>query len=444
MADDPPDSAPTRVRIRDKSDGLDEIDALAQEFLSLRRAGDPITLENFAARYPRHAADICELFPLILQMEDAKDARHAETSGRVKLGPRMEKLGEFQILREIGRGGMGVVFEAHQPSLDRRVALKVLPQTVLNPQALARFQREARLAASIQHPNIVGVHSIGEENGIHYFAMQMVQGISWDRLIEHLSKSPDDRLKPLDNLVRQLLTPETPAETSTSKSSLETYYRQVARMVRDAARGLHYAHERGLLHRDIKPGNLLLDAQGQVFLTDFGLARALLPEGTSVSCDSVGTVRYMAPEQLQNKADARSDVHGLGVALFEMLSLKRAFGDSPRETLLAQIQRRDRAPLTLEKSVPVALHKIVSKATALNPEARFPSAAALAMELDQYLQLPHPNPRRLSPLVGVLAGCGLGLVAVLLAFGISRVMKSTLESPPPPDTHRPLFQPRQK
>jgi eukaryotic-like serine/threonine-protein kinase len=435
VADEPTASSPNAP---------EEIDALAEEFLTLRRAGQPLTLEEFAARHPHSAGEIRELFPLILAMEDAKDARNAETSGRVKLGPRMEQLGEFKILREIGRGGMGVVFEAHQPSLDRKVALKVLPQTVLNPQALARFQREARLAASIQHPNIVGVHSIGEENGIHFFAMQMVHGVSWDVLIEHLAKNPGDQLTPLDAVVRKLLNSD--ENNPAPRIAQGGYYRQVARMARDAARGLHYAHERGLLHRDIKPANLLLDTLGQVFLTDFGLARALQPEGTAISCDSVGTVRYMAPEQLHNRADARSDIHGLGVALYEMLSLQRAFGDSPRETLLAQIQNRQRAALMLPAAVPSALQKIVARATALNPDDRYPSAAFFAKELDRFLLQEPPAQKRIapiSPLAAVLLGCGLGLLAVFSAYALS----SFWTRPPEPqpagtDPHRPLFAPK--
>jgi len=420
-----------------ESDAVDPLDELVEEFLALKRAGKAMTLDEFIALHPEQADDIRELFPMIAAMEDAKADRQYGLSGRIRMNAaRPSRLGEFRILREIGRGGMGVVFEAHQESLDRRVALKVLPNSIQNPQALERFQREARLAAALHHPNIVSVHSIGEADGTHFFAMQLVHGVSWDCLIEHLVKKPEDRLQPLGRVVAHLVDGTVLSGSRHAPATAqESYYRQVARLARDAATGLHYAHGAGMLHRDIKPGNLLLDVEGRVFLTDFGLARALQSADHAATCDSVGTLRYMAPEQLENRADLRSDVYGLGIALFELLTLQRAYGNTPGEGILRKIRNGERPELALTDAIPPALRVIILKATELKPERRFPNAAVFAAALDRFLAGKSAG-FRLTPVRAVLVGSALGLAAVLAAYGFTRAPETAV-----PTKTEPLFDP---
>jgi len=416
-----------------ESDAADPLDDLVEEFLAGKRAGKAPTLEEFIARHPEQADEIRELFPMIAAMEDAKADRQFGPSGRIRLGAaRPSRLGEFRILREIGRGGMGVVFEAHQESLDRRVALKVLPRTIQNPQVIERFQREARLAASLHHPNIVTVHSIGEEDNTHFFAMQLVHGISWDRLIEHLTRKPEDRLHPLGSVVAHMLdgTALTGSRNAPAAAQ-ENYFRQVARLVRDAATGLHYAHGSGMLHRDVKPGNLLLDVEGRVFLTDFGLARALQSAGHAATCDSVGTLRYMAPEQLENRADMRSDVYGLGIAFYELLTLQRAYGALGGEGLLQKMRRGERPDLAMADTIPQALRAIILKATDPRPERRFANAAAFATALERYLAGRGAR-FAFTPVRALLVGSALGLIAVLAAWSFSRAPEAEPQKLPPP------------
>lgn len=440
-----------------ENDAADPLDELVEEFLALKRAGKPVTLDEFVALHPQQADAIREIFPMISAMEDAKADRLYGLSGRIRLNAaRPSRLGEFRILREIGRGGMGVVFEAHQESLDRRVALKVLPNSIQNPQALERFQREARLSAALHHPNIVSVHSIGEADGTHFFAMQLVHGVSCDRLIEHLARKPEDRLQPLGCVVAHLVDGVTlTGSRHAPAAAQEIYFRQVARLARDAAAGLHYAHGAGMLHRDIKPGNLLLDVEGRVFLTDFGLARALQAADHAATCDSVGTLRYMAPEQLENRADLRSDVYGLGIALYELLTLQRAYGNTPGEGILRKIRSGQRPDLALNDAIPPMLRAIIVKATEVRPDRRFANAAQFSAALDRYLA-GKTSGFKLTPLRAVLVGSGLGLAAVLAVYGFTRapepvvpartepLFDPTKPAPPRPQRPRPFIRPGER
>jgi serine/threonine protein kinase len=251
----------------------DALDRLADEFLARRRKGERPSIEEYAAAHPHLASEIRELFPTLEMMEElAPDERDTDAPPR--------QLGEYRILREIGRGGMGVVYEAEQVTLGRRVALKVLPfHRLLDKSRLERFRREAQAAARLHHPNIVPVHGVGEHEGTHFFAMQYVAGQGLDAVVAELK-----RLRRAGQPTSSVTLPrERGSETK------EGYFLSVARIGIDVAGALEHAHAEGVLHRDIKPSNLLLDAEGKVWITDFGLAKADETEGLTRTGDVVAT-----------------------------------------------------------------------------------------------------------------------------------------------------------
>ena len=373
-------------------------------------------------------------------MEEVKDSPN-DVTGEIDAvtivvrGTRLERLGDFRILREAGRGGMGVVYEALQESLARRVALKVLAaHAVPDPVQVKRFEREARAAAHLHHTNIVPVFGVGEHDGLHYYVMQFIDGMGLDHLIDQIKllrtakpahageASPDlgesrRRTDPTATaIVNSLLTehfgsaspladerssidaagpaalltktgsavlstqspdlksesvPVSP-EVSTVTASDAVYWRSVARVGLQVARALAYAHSQGLFHRDIKPSNLLLDAHGTAWVADFGLAKAIEGENITHTGDIVGTIRYMAPERFRGHCDARSDVYALGLTLYEMAALRPAFDQIARQTLIRQVM--EEAPARLRKiipSVPRDLETIIQKAMAPDLTGRY-------------------------------------------------------------------------
>jgi eukaryotic-like serine/threonine-protein kinase len=368
-----------------------------------------------------------------------------------RAAPIFERLGDYRILREIGRGGMGIVFEAVQESLGRHVALKVLTQQGrFGSVHLLRFQREARAAALLHHTNIVPVFGVGEHEGVHYYAMQYIEGPSLDTVLRRVIRqrrksdptwivSDDDsdsisgtlhseqtaeRLSALESPGEANGLPQWPlassgrslversrrtssdgapardgkaSTTSLLRSSDARYFRSVARVASQAAEALAYAHLHGVLHRDIKPGNLLLDHQGTVWVTDFGLAKAQGADELTNPGDVVGTLRYVAPERFHGQVDPRSDVYSLGLTLYEMVTLKPAFVGSQRVQLMNAILHAEPVrPRKIDTQIPLDLETIVLKAIAKDPADRFPSAAAMSSELERYLEGRPIRSRRVS------------------------------------------------
>ena len=269
---------------------------------------------------------------------------------------KLTHVGKYEILGEIGRGGMGVVFKARHPGLDRVVALKMLIATG-DPEHVERFQREARSAARMgKHPNLVQVHDVGEENGSFYFTMEFVEGQGFDREI-HVDK---------------------PAP------------RRVAEVVEQVARGLAQAHSEGVIHRDLKPSNVIVDATGRPLLTDFGLAKEVgTGSSVSVAGQVLGTPAYMSPEQAEGQLDRvneRSDVYGLGTVLYEGLTRKAPFEGAGNIEILRKVTGVDPVPpARLNPAVPRDLDVICLECFAKNPADRYESAAALADDLQRFL-----------------------------------------------------------
>jgi hypothetical protein len=362
---------------------------------------------------------------------------------------------------------MGVVYEAEQISLRRRMALKVLPFAGrLDPQRLKRFKNEARAAATLDHPNIVAVHSVGEERGVHYFAMQLVEGQSLAQLIAELRRSrglvaesgigfqsvetagndvdSHDRLEayptPSTDTVHDA---QATISTIPSFDSRE-YYQTVARLGEQAARALDHAHQNGIVHRDVKPGNLMVDAAGKLWVTDFGLARMESESGVTLSGDLLGTLAYMSPEQALAQrvvVDHRTDIYSLGATLYELLTLRPPYSGKDRQELLKKIAFEEpRRARQFNRLIPPDLETIVNKAMEKDAVDRYKSAVDLADDLRRYLEDRPIVARRIS--LGVLARKWLRrhtamvatLAAVLLlavaglALGIVLVSRQSLRA----------------
>ena len=306
-----------------------------------------------------------------------------------------KRLGEFEIVRELGRGGMGVVFEAVQRSLNRRVALKVLaPGLGLTPRAVQRFRREAESAAKLHHTNIVPVYATGEDSGFHFYAMELIDGPSLDRVIAELRESKTAKATP--TLAPGLTTTGPYLDTSTPTGSAVSglssggaYFDTVARVIADVAEALDHAHQNNVIHRDIKPGNLLLGSDGRLSVNDFGLARALEEPGMTTTGEFVGTPAYMAPEQIAGgriPVDHRCDIYSLGATLYELLTLRPPFIADRRDQLLAMvIQKEPVAPRRMNPQVPRDLETICLKCLEKDPDRRYRSAKELADDLRRFV-----------------------------------------------------------
>jgi serine/threonine protein kinase len=278
-----------------------------------------------------------------------KPARVAETLG---------ELGDYELLEVVGRGGQGVVYRAHQKSLNRTVALKMISLGSWATEAhLKRFRREAEAAASLEHPGIVPIYEVGERDGSCYFSMRFVEGGQLDQVIKREPMS----------------------------------IRQAAELIAKVARTVHYAHEHGILHRDIKSGNILLDAKGEPLLTDFGLARLVEAESTVTRTKEVmGTPSYMAPEQaVGNNAAVSSatDVYGLGAVLYQLLTGHPPFaGGTTYETIKLVLDTEPRQPRLLNPKIDRDLSTICLKCLEKDPKRRYYSALGLAEDLERWLK----------------------------------------------------------
>jgi serine/threonine protein kinase/Flp pilus assembly protein TadD len=389
----------------------DPIELLADSFVGRLRAGQRPSIAEYAERYPDLAGDIQELLPALVELEQNASADSQGGGGAIRTGPPPQQLGEYTIVREIGRGGMGVVYEAVQESLGRHVALKVLQVGGLCGAQLERFRREAKAAARLHHTNIVPVYGISEHAGVHYYAMQFIQGQSLNLVIDELrrqrnhpasenpagiehirsdalSDSPDEmRAQENDSASANGYAADVPLSSEFSTpASADEFYRSVARVGLQVAEALAYAHSQGILHRDIKPSNLLLDGRGTVWVTDFGLAKSDRADDLTDAGDVVGTLHYMAPERLDGKSDPRSDVYGLGATLYELVALQPLFHVRARAKLIEHILYEE--PLALRKCdrrIPRDLETIVEKALLKEPSERYASAQQMADDLRLFL-----------------------------------------------------------
>ncbi len=488
--------------LADGSVELGRFDELAEEFAKRFRRGERPHLEEYVDRLPAMADEIREMFPALVEVELAEANARADLLGKPPPVPQLREIGDYRIVREIGRGGMGVVYEAEQISLGRRVALKVLPRQVSSDRMVReRFRREARAAGRLHHTNIVPVYEVGQDGEVRFYAMQFIQGQGLDSVINELRQLRDrsaqvstlkplsagrssrqrdehshgsggeraarreeiqvsavlqsilaglfdprgqspvqmddpesklaraaiqgatthagtgierpsaasdpallptelddarrvETIRPMPGLLAPL--PSSPASSSsailpggTQLSSAESgrhaFFRSLAHIGRQVAGGLAYAHTRGIVHRDIKPSNLLLDTEGVVWITDFGLAKGD-DEGLTQSGDILGTIRYMAPERFRGESDVRGDVYALGLTLYELLTLRCGFSGSDRLKVIEQIKTEEpERPRVIDPRIPRDLETIVLKAIEKDPKARYRSAEAMGEDLRRFL-----------------------------------------------------------
>jgi eukaryotic-like serine/threonine-protein kinase len=371
-----------------------------EEYLAAAEAGTAPPPVEFLARYPELAEDLDACLEALRFISRAAAGPRSVAAGVGELPPEraVGQLGDFRLIREVGRGGMGVVYEAEQVSLGRRVALKVLPfAATMDPRQLQRFHNEARAAASLDHPHIVHVHAVGCERAVHFYAMQFIEGQTLAAMIADLRQAAgqdtSSKAEPTTSHVRG---PAAAADTaqratvSTERTPRDrAYLRRVAELGLQAAEALDHAHALAIVHRDIKPANLLVDGRGQLWVTDFGLAHMQSDARLTMTGDLVGTLRYMSPEQALAKRvvlDHRTDVYSLGATLYELLTLEPAFGGDDRQELLRQIAFEDPVrPRRLNRAIPAELETIVLKAMEKNPAERYATAKDLADDLHRFL-----------------------------------------------------------
>jgi serine/threonine protein kinase/WD40 repeat protein len=411
---------------------------LIDELTDRLQAGEAVDLEAYILEHAEHAGPLRQLIPALEMIGELKRsaARDAASPASPERDPRLETgvLGDFRILREIGRGGMGVVYKTEQISLRREVALKVLPfDAAMDTKQLQRFKNEAQAAAHLHHSNIVPVYGVSCERGVHYYAMQYIEGRTVATIIAELRRLADPTPKERDDpsssaveVTKHLATglwtaagqgggalsvtetaigadgaldhvahdphagaPRPAASTTEHSTRKPSYFRTVAELEVQAAWALEYAHSLGVIHRDIKPANLIVDTRGNFWITDFGLARFQGGDELTVTGDLVGTLRYMSPEQaLGQRADIdhRADIYSLGMTLYELLTLKPVFGGRDRRELLRQIAFEDPRRLQrLNTAIPSDLEMIVLKAIEKNATERYMTAEALGDDLHRFL-----------------------------------------------------------
>jgi eukaryotic-like serine/threonine-protein kinase len=431
----------------------DDVGPVVEAFLTRFRKGERPALTDLIARHPALADELEEIIPALVELEQLGSATGSLSGPRQddrgpSEGGHPQRLGDYRILRRIGGGGMGVVYEAEHESLKNRVALKVMhPRFRTDETYLRRFHIEARSAAGLHHTNIVSVFDYGEQDGVCFYAMQYIHGQPLNYILADLRRlravgadpisvvTPRGRearaLPPSGGALRSVahglmtgryadpsegrasvatelievtaVNPERAADGSSgdeleppsdppsfASSSLAgsvegRYYREIAKVCAQVADALEYAHRARVLHRDIKPPNLLLDALGNVWVTDSGLANLEGGEDISKSQDLVGTLRYMAPERFRGISDRSGDIYALGATLYELVTLRPAFEGADQLRLIERIvHEQPERPRLIDRHVPRDLETIVMKAMAKDPKDRFRSAGALAEELRQF------------------------------------------------------------
>jgi serine/threonine protein kinase/Flp pilus assembly protein TadD len=380
-------------------------------YLEAVEAGQAPAREEWLARHPEFAAELAEFFAsrdALDGLAPLRDVARAAAGTPPGPGagngspepvpvsahglPGLGRLGDFRLIREVGRGGMGVVYEAEQVSLRRRVALKVLPfAATMDPRQLQRFHNEAQAAACLHHTNIVPVYAVGQERGVHYYAMQFIDGRT---LAEFIAQQRRESVQQVPTTpaaeAAASATTAPPAAQATSVAPRDAaYFRRAAEWGIQAAEALDCAHQLGVVHRDVKPANLLVDAAGRLWVTDFGLAQVQSDARLTMTGDLVGTLRYMSPEQALAKRvviDHRTDIYSLGATLYELLTLQPAYSGNDRQELLRQVAFEEpRALRRVNRAISAELETVVLKALEKNPAERYGTAQELADDLRRWL-----------------------------------------------------------
>lgn len=469
-------SLPPNTPTASDGNGAEVLDELVEEFTRRLRAGEHPAISEFQQRHPELSDQIDELLSSVAMIEQLKSDtnRQSQRSDQMATLGSLKQIGGYQIIRELGRGGMGVVFEAVHETLGRRVAIKVMPTPLVDGEKhVARFRQEARSAAKLHHTNIVGVFGVGESDGVYYYVMDFVDGQALSEVIKKFcNTAPADTGKVIDETIvaskfdlERLAGAKTvasnpinlPIENSPAadladfsvinSSSDESqpiliqpnantpeYFRWAAKIGASAADALAYAHASKILHRDIKPSNMVLDKKGVIWITDFGLAKDGANDVDLTATGTVlGTPQYMAPESLEGRYDVRSETYCLGLTLHELVTLQPAFASgTPAEVIAAIATQTPTAPRKINSRIPIDLSTIIRKAVSREPDHRYPTAEAMRYDLLAFIEDRPISARRPStietmlrlarrnPTTAVLvaiSACLLTLVAITASVG---------------------------
>lgn len=446
-------------------------EGIAEQYAEAIRNGDTPSISHYAEAHPEWAEQIHRLFPVIEMME-AKGSPVEEFSEeglleaelkQLQSTPPLRQLGDYRIVREIGRGGMGIVFEAQQESLGRKVALKLLPRSSqFDQRRQTRFENEARASAMLHHTNIVPIFGVGIQDDTSYFVMQYIDGQPLNDVLHEISKQRAEAssIEPPANIATEAPTStiahslssldrSCDAETLPSKTSSpdvtqpstdvstiiqsnasgvsheNIYWRNTARIGVQVADALSHAHSKKILHRDIKPSNLMIDQSGSAWVTDFGLAKYFESPDLTKTGEIVGTLRYMSPEQINGTTDERSDIFGLGLTLYEMAALRPAYDASNRNQLMRQVLEATPPTLrSIDRKIPRDLETIIQKCIASEPNRRYSNAGDVATDLQRFLNGEPVMARRINPIERIVKWCRRrpAVAALIAALVVSLIV----------------------
>jgi serine/threonine protein kinase len=362
----------------------DELDDIVAECLEVEPAELDTAIERACSTHPAFAAEIRKRIAALRQVGLVARPKDEDAFP--------ERLGDFQLLARLGGGGMGIVFRARQISLGREVALKIIrPENLYFPKARERFRRETEAVTRLQHPGIVPIHTVGEENGVPYFAMELVAGATLAEVVRELQGRAPESLTGGD-LVAALRARCPTASESDLRGFERSWIESCVRIAIQVADALHHAHSRGVLHRDVKPSNIALTLDGRAMLLDFGLATmGEASARVTASGSAIGTLLYMAPEQIRGDLraiDARTDQYALGVTLYETLTLQAPyFETNPVGTRQAILDGKLDAIRARNRAVPRDLETVCFKAMERDPAQRYADVAEFARDLRNVLEL---------------------------------------------------------
>ncbi|MBC8481988.1 MAG: protein kinase, partial [Planctomycetes bacterium] len=379
----------------------DIIEQAVQQFVDAQLQGQKPDIDEFAKQYPEFESQIRQrlqnldeidsLFDCLMQADDSDFANAID--GHDLIG---QKLGDFEILKMVGQGGMGAVFLAQQASLDREVALKVI-SSVGGPQAknLDRFKRESKVLAKISHPNIVPIYEVGQHGPYSYFAMEYVKGVSLDKILSSIrnaksGEKASDVMRKCLEAQASIYDDNLSEDDSSNGAEIDTdYIVEMSRIIVSIASALDYAHNKGILHRDIKPSNILISTDGTAKLVDFGLAKSQTQENITITGEFFGTPSYVSPEQIRKPetVDCRSDVFSLAATFYECLTLHVPFeGDTVNETLTQVISREAVPPKKYCPRLSTDFNTVLLHALEKSQEDRYQTAGAFVADIRNILE----------------------------------------------------------
>ncbi len=376
------------------------IEQAVQQFVDAQLRGQEPDIDEFVKQYPQFESQIRKRIQNLRQIDNLFDClMQADNGDFSKATPKYnlvgQKLGDFEILKIIGQGGMGAVFLARQVSLDREVALKVI-SSVGDAQTkhLDRFKRESRVLAKISHPNIVPIYEIGQQGPYSYFAMQYVDGVSLDKILSSIrnAKTGDKASAVMSKCLETHTATygDKHQDTKGTTAEIDTdYIINISKIIISIASALDYAHKKGILHRDVKPSNILIDSDGTAKLVDFGLARAETQQSITITGEFFGTPSYISPEQIRKPdiVDCRSDIFSLAATYYECLTLHPPFGgDTVNETLTQVISREAVPPKKYCPRLSTDFNTVLLHALEKLPEDRYQTAADFANDIENLLE----------------------------------------------------------